>query len=103
MNIAMLFEPKGQTPTGPDKSLHHPRPATSSSLYHLWHTGLPLAPSVHIPVEPRRLGHRLIGVSVESSMMSLRFGHVGRDKGVCTVGLNACQVWGWALDSASHL
>jgi hypothetical protein len=90
MNIAMLFEPKGQTPTGPPKFLHHPRPATSSSLYPLSHTSHPLAPSDHILVEPRKLGYRLIGVLVESLMTSLRFGHVGRDKGVCTVGLNAC-------------
>jgi hypothetical protein len=90
----MLFERKGQTPTGPPKFHHHPRPATSSSPYHLSHTSLLLSPSDHIPAEPRKPVHRLIGVLVESLMMSHRFGHVGGDEGVCTVdlrySLNAC-------------
>jgi hypothetical protein len=92
----MLFEPKGQTPTGPPKFLHHPRPATSSSPYHLWHTSHPLAASDHILVEPRKLGYRLIGVLVESLMMRPRFGHAGCDEGVCAVdlrcSLDACWV-----------
>jgi hypothetical protein len=83
----MLFEPEGQTPTGPPRFLHHLRPATSSTPYHLSHTDPPLAPSVHMLIEPRKLGHRLIGVLVGSLMTSLRFGHVGRDEGVCDVDL----------------
>jgi len=103
----MLFEPKEQTPTGPPKFHHRPRPATSSSPYHLSHTDLPLFLPVRIPAEPHKLGYRLIGVLVGNLMLSLRFGHVGRDEGVCAVdlgcNLNACWIRGRGLGPSSHL
>lgn len=86
LKIAMLSEPKRQTPTGPPKSPHDPRPATSSGPCHLSHTDPPLAPFDHTLIEPRKLEYRLIGGLRESLMMSHRFGHVWCE-GVCAVDL----------------
>ena len=40
-------------------------------------------------------------------MLSLRFGHEGRDEGVCAVdlgcNLDACWIWGRGLGPSSHL